>query len=223
MKTLFIIGNWKSYKTSQEAGKWLEEIKPLFSQTAIPQEKTIVLCPSFIPLAQVSAFIKANRLPVSVSSQDISPFGMGAYTGGVNGEQIKEFATFSLIGHSERRRFFAETDEILAKKVEQAVLLQITPVYCVQNKEDIIPQAVTVVGYEPVIAIGSGTPDTPENAQAVAVYIKEHNPHVTHVLYGGSVTPENVSSFTHQSSIDGVLVGGASLDANKFFNIAKNA
>lgn len=220
MKTLFIVGNWKSYKTTEEATQWLQEFSAYNLQLL---NKTVVVCPPFTLLSLVSEFIKEKQLSIFVGSQDVSPFPQGAFTGGVNAEQIKEFTTYAIIGHSERRRFFGETDEMLAKKVEQADLAAVTPVYCVQKREDVVPKSVKIVGYEPASAIGSGIPDTPENAQAVASFVKEHNPWVTHVLYGGSVTPENVATFTNESNLDGVLVGGASLDAKKFFDIAQNA
>ena len=103
---------------------------------------------------------------------------------------------------------------------KEAVL---TPIYCVQSKEESVPDSVEIVAYEPVTAIGTGNPDTPESAQAVAEAIKSHFPHVQYVLYGGSVKPENVDSFTDLPAIHGVLVGGASLSPDTFFQLANNA
>jgi triosephosphate isomerase len=92
----------------------------------------------------------------------------------------------------------------------------------VQNQEDVIPQGVQIVAYDPSFAIGSGTPDTPENADAIAAVIKSKNNNAQ-VLYGGSVTSENVKSFTAKTNLDGVIVGGASLEAEEFIKIIKNA
>jgi len=221
MKKLYIVANWKSNKTQVEAidwvEKWIEISKP------IPEEKTVIVCPSFTLLSEISFFVAEHKLPIKIGSQDIAPFESGAYTGAVNAGQVKEFGEYAIIGHSERRKYFGETDELLAKKVDLAKKAGLVPVYCVRGKEDSVPEGVTIVAYEPVAAIGSGNPDTPENAHAVAETIKTSYPFVQYVLYGGSVTPENVSSFTQQELISGVLVGGASLKAEVFFELANNA
>src|SRR5579872_3663207 len=110
MKKLYIIANWKSYKTTQEAKDWLIEAKKMLSEKPLTENKVFVLCVPFTLLSLVSQFIHENSLPIFVGSQDISPFGMGAYTGEINAAQIKEFANYALIGHSERRRYFHESD-----------------------------------------------------------------------------------------------------------------
>lgn len=223
MKKLYIIANWKSYKTTHEATSWLLEAKKVLQEKSLAKEKEIILCVPFTLLSLVASFIKEENLPIAVGSQDISPYGMGAYTGEVNAVQLQEFTTYTLIGHSERRRHFSETDEMIAKKIDQSLTENITPILCVTEKTTPIPQSVVIVGYEPVAAIGSGQPDTPENANAIAIVIKKENPQVKHILYGGSVLPENVALFTNQSHIDGVIVGGASLDPKKLLNIVFNA
>jgi len=221
MKKLFLIANWKSYKTTPEALRWLQTIND--SQLTIDSNnKEAVVCPPFTLLAQMNWFIKTNNLPIKLGAQDISPFGEGAYTGEVNGKQIKEIADYAIIGHSERRNNFSESDELLDKKVQMALQSGLTSVFCIQNEKTPVPQGVTVVAYEPVFAIGSGQPDTPESANRVAETVKrEHQ--IPSVLYGGSVTGENVHDFTQMPSIDGVLVGGASLDAKKFMRIIENS
>jgi triosephosphate isomerase (TIM) len=160
---------------------------------------------------------------LSAFHNDISPFDEGAYTGEINGNQIREFADYVIIGHSERRKNFAETDEMLSQKVQRAIECSLTPIFCVQGSDTPIPDGVTLVAYEPIFAIGTGNPDTPENAEAVIKTIKEKNPSVKYVLYGGSVTPEGVGGFTQKPLIDGVLVGGASLLSDKFVQIIKNS
>ena len=223
MKKLFIIANWKSYKTQVEAVDWLEKSLEFRIQNSELKEKEVIVCPSFTLLSEVSFFIQENKLSLKVGAQDISPFGEGAYTGAVHAKQVKEFSDYTIIGHSERRRFFHETDEILAKKVMLAKEAGLISVYCVQSKEELVPEDVEIVAYEPVTAIGTGNPDTPENAQAVAEAIRSQFPHVHYVLYGGSVKPENVLSFTSLPAIHGVLVGGASLSPDTFFQLAHNA
>jgi triosephosphate isomerase len=226
MKKLFIIANWKSNKTVAEAKEWLTEISNFtLSGTGkfeISNEKEVIVCPSFTALALVTEYSQQKALPLKIGSQNISPFEEGAYTGEVNAKQIAEFVHYTIIGHSERRAHFFEDEAMLAKKVSQALANNLTPIFCVQSAETSVPQGVTMVAYEPVFAIGSGHPDTPESADHVAGQIKEKYK-VPFVLYGGSVTEDNVHSFTTMEHIDGVLVGGASLDAEKFIGIIKNA
>jgi triosephosphate isomerase len=223
MKFIFIVANWKSYKIQSEAYEWFESI---YSSTVSAENKEVIICPPFpllSPIFDLKVDLSANnRLLIRLGSQNISPFDEGAYTGEVSGRVLQEFCAYSIIGHSERRQNFNETDEILGKKVEIAKKYNITPIYCVQGKETFIPSGISIAAYEPVSAIGTGNPDTPENAEDVAKYIKEKNS-VNYVLYVGSVNAENVKSFTAMEHIDGVLVGGASLDVNKFIEIIKNA
>lgn len=224
MKKLFIVANWKSHKTTEEATEWLTHMAEGREQRAESEKhKDVIVCASFTLLPAMKAFITKHNLPIKLGAQDVSPFEAGAYTGEVNAEQLKHFVEYVIIGHSERRNYFGETDEMLSKKVQRAKLSKLTPIFCVQGKETPIPEEVTVVAYEPVEAIGSGHPDTPEDADEVAKTIKKQHPTVQYVLYGGSVTAENVKNFTKMSSIDGVLVGGASLDAAHFDQIIEKA
>lgn len=215
-QTRFIVANWKANKTSLEAKEWLQEI----SNNA---NKEIIVCPPLTLLSDMKSLIANYQLPITLGVQDISAFDEGAYTGEVNGKQIKEFADYVIIGHSERRQNFKETDEMLVKKVQMAQKYLLTPIFCIQDQNTFIPEGVKIIAYEPVGAIGTGNPDTPENADKTAQIIKDTHKNVMFVLYGGSVTSTNVSSFTKMPSIDGVLVGGASLDASEFGKIIQYA
>lgn len=217
MNNKFIVANFKSYKTQSEADKWLAEVKDF----QIPKGKEVIVCPPFTLLSFFKEFIVKNNLSMKLGAQDISPFEEGAYTGEVNGVQIKEFADYVLIGHSERRLNFNENEEILTKKVLQALENNLTPIFLIQGKENIVPQGVSMVAYEPIFAIGSKTPDTPENASDVAGLFKAKNN--IEVLYGGSISSQNVNSFTSKNNISGVLVGGASLEAGEFIEIINHA
>ncbi len=221
MKKLFIIANWKSYKTSLEAKEWLEQISNF--QFPVSNEKEVIVCVPFTLLPILKEYTDQASLSVKIGAEDVSPFEEGADTGEVNAEQVKEFADYAIIGHSERRKYFNEDDALLTKKVQMALQFQVTPIFCVQDENTFIPTGVTLVAYEPIFAIGSGTPDTPENAEKVIKTIKSKNPLVQYVLYGGSVKPENINTFTTSPSIDGALVGGASLEAEKFVALIKNA
>lgn len=220
MKKTFIVANWKSNKTALEARKWFQEISN--SKLEVQGEEKIIICPPFTLLPYTKHNIQISNLSWHVGAQDISQFEAGAYTGAISGQQIKEFADYVIIGHSERRNNFGETDEMLFKKNELAKKNNLTTIFCVQGKETKIPANVNIVAYEPIDAIGTGHPDTPENADGVAAYFKA-NFKVSYVLYGGSVAGTNVGNFTKMSNIDGVLIGKASLDAQEFYKIIKNA
>lgn len=205
--------------TSLEAKAWLDGFK-IYDLGFT--DKEIVICPPFTLLSEVESRIKNQELRIKVGAQDISPFDEGAYTGEVSASLLKEFADYVLIGHSERRKNFLESDEILFKKVALAKQYGLIPIFCVQGKETKIPSNIDVIAYEPIDAIGTGHPDTPENAEDVASFFKNNN-NVSYVIYGGSVNSENVNSFTKMPDIDGVLVGGASLDVQEFYAIIQNA
>jgi triosephosphate isomerase len=224
MKKLFIVANWKSNKTYPDTLLWIDGFRSAQFDLENNNEREIVICPSFINVASVQNDLQTKyQLPVKIGAQNLSPYEHGAYTGEVHAEQIKYYADYVIIGHSERRQHFGETDEILAEKVKMAVAVDLKPIFCIQGKETPIPEAVEIVAYEPIFAIGSGHPDTPEDAEDVAKTIKEKNPHVKYVLYGGSVNKDDVHSFTELPSVDGVLVGGASLDPEHFMKIIENA
>jgi len=225
MKKLFIIGNWKSYKTVKETTVWFQELRNKNRELMI-KNKEIILCVPFIFLSLAKDLIEKYDLPIKLGSQNISPFGEGKYTGEVNGKQIKEFADYVIIGHSERRNYFSENEVMISQKIEQAISSQLIPILCVSevkqlqniknNMQDII------IAYEPLFAIGSGTPDSPKNAEKISGEIQKKM-HNSIVIYGGSVTAQNVNGFTSTPSISGVLPGGASLNAQEFVNIIIHA
>lgn len=220
MKKTFIIANWKSNKTEFEARDWLSAISSIKDQDL--SNKEIVVCPSFVHLPVMKTFIEEQKLPIKLGAQNISSFEEGAYTGEVNGKQIREFADYVLIGHSERRKNFGETEEILFEKFKLAKENGLSVIFCVQGKKTKIPESADLIAYEPINAIGTGNPDTSESAEDVGAYFKV-NPQVIYVLYGGSVTADSVSGFTRMPNIDGALVGKASLDPLEFLQIVKNA
>ncbi len=221
MKKLFIVANWKSNKTTSEAHEWLLKAERGY-QFIANAEREVIVCPSFTSLPSMKAYIIQKNLPFKMGAQNVSPFEEGAFTGEVSAKQIKEVADHVIIGHSERRKEFGENDEMLTKKVQMALKYDLIPIFCVPGVDTPIPQGISVVAYEPLFAIGTGNPDTPEDAEMVAKTIKEKHG-AQCVLYGGSVKPEDVKSFTQMPSVDGVLVGGASLDADKFLQIIENA
>jgi len=223
MKKLFLVANWKSNKISLEAREWLEEYQRSKIKDQRSKEKEVIVCPPFTLLSMMKSFIDDKNLPIKLGGQNVSPFDAGAYTGEVHAKQVKEFADYVIIGHSERRNNFGETDDILIKKVKKAMEVGLMPIFCIQNETTPVPEQVTLVAYEPPTAIGTGNPDTPENAERVAKIVKEKNPQIVYILYGGSVTQDNIRGFVEMENINGVLVGGASLDPLKFTALIKNA
>lgn len=219
MKQTWVIANWKSHKTISESLSWLESVGPRIEQS--PNTK-VIICPVFSSLSAVKEAIVSANYPLEIGSQDISPFGIGAYTGEEPAEILKDLVSLSIIGHSERRKLFTETDRLIAEKANQALKSNILPLVCVQGKDTPVPDRVKLIAYEPVFAIGTGHPDTPEDAAEVASYFKSKASDMI-VLYGGSVEPQNAEAFLKQPSIDGFLIGGASLDADKFVEIVKSS
>lgn len=234
MKKLFLVANWKSNKTVNEAHSFMisflnhDFITWMHSQnTDVNSSKQIVICPSFTLLAELDKLIKQNApsFSLSLGAQNISPFDKGPYTGEESATQIAEFAKYVILGHSERRLNFGETDQQVEEKAAIARKYQLEPIVCVQGKETPVPPNVHIVAYEPLDAISTGRvgePAKPERAEEVAHFFR-HEKHIPYVLYGGSVDPSNVRQYTSLESINGVLIGGASLDPVSFSQIIQNA
>lgn len=218
MKKLFFVANWKSNKLSGDVDSY-----DLGLEKEGDGETEVVVCPPFTLIDGLKRLVEEKGLKFKVGAQDISPFGEGAYTGEVNGKQVKEFCEYVIVGHSERRDHFGEHDEMLKRKVAQALENEIMPIYCIQDENTFVPEGVSIVAYEPVSAIGTGNPDTPENAERVAESVMSKNLGVRFVLYGGSVNVGNVRGFVEKEHVSGVLVGGASLDPDKFADLIKAA
>lgn len=184
--------------------------------TRVQNNVTIIICPPypFIPLL----IEKMARLPfVKIGSQDLSLYYQGAYTGEVTAHTLSHLASYAIIGHSERREHFGEKEDVLFSKVEHAKKANIEPVFCVRDENDTIPSAAKIIAYEPVSAIGTGQSDSLDNVLAMKATLKL--PENGIFIYGGSVTESNVHLYLKHHDIDGVLLGGASLDPQRFYNI----
>jgi len=233
----FVGGNWKSNGT-QESAKVL--CASLTNGSVTYRNKVdVVLCPITPQLNFVSKLVKKS--PIKVGAQNVSATGEGAFTGEVSAAQLKDFGVqWTLIGHSERRTKYGETDEVCAAKVEQAQAAGVGIIFCIGelleeregNKTDevnermlkaVIPKISdwkkVVIAYEPVWAIGTGKVATPEQAQDAHEAIRKMLLKATseevadgvRILYGGSVSPDNCKELSGKPDIDGFLVGGASL------------
>lgn len=224
MKSIEVLGNWKSNKTRGEAKDWIQKFSS--QNTTIKPGIRTILCPAFHHL---DLFLEA-KLPMALGVQDVSPYPSGAYTGEISASMLSGTVAFVLLGHSERRKYFEETDNIIAKKVAEALRHTLIPIVCISQ----ISEATTLVNkvpqfmqnglflYEPLTAIGSGQADSPENADAFAQEVITTLGPIP-VLYGGSVKPENAAGFFAMEHISGVGVGGASLDPVQFAKLIEVA
>jgi len=238
-----LAGNWKMNMTATQARELASKLIPL---VAAVKDRDIVLAPPFTALSAVAEAIKGTN--VSLSAQNLHWEDKGAFTGEISAEMLLDLGCrYVIIGHSERRQYFGETDESVNKKVKQALKKGLLPILCVGETlaereagmlKDIIGRQVTVglkdisvddmkkvvIAYEPVWAIGTGKTATPEQANEVHALIRQkvkalYSTEIAEGLriqYGGSVTPENVSTLMAMPDIDGALVGGASLKPESF-------
>lgn len=251
-RTPLIAGNWKmnldhlqAIANVQKLAWSLKDAEHDYSQTEV------AVFPPFTDLRSVQTLISADKLPIGLGAQDLSPHISGAYTGDISGQFLAKLSVnYVIVGHSERRAIHGEDDMMVASKAKAAISNGLVPVICVgetqeekeETPQDSVPRqqiatilaelpkgANYVVAYEPVWAIGSGQAATPVEANrtigAIRTLITENRGEeeaaATRILYGGSVSSQNVAQFLHQSEIDGVLVGGASLDADEFSKIAQ--
>lgn len=223
MKNLILAANWKSNKTVHESTEWLHNFSALLEQHRLNTScAKIIIAAPYTDLYALKNNTEAFKLPIEIGAQDLSPFAEGAYTGQISARMVKEIAQWVIIGHSERRRYFKETDTSLLEKTVEAKKNGLKIIYCISDISMPVPREVDVVAYEPLWAIGTGKSDTPENANQTVAAIKEKTT-IPLALYGGSVAADNVSLLVHTQAIDGVLVGGASLDPDKFFHLIENA
>ncbi|MEW8957501.1 MAG: triose-phosphate isomerase [Moorella sp. (in: firmicutes)] len=241
MRRPIIAGNWKMHNTTEKARELVELLKPLVGASDVE----VVVCPPFTAIAAtVNAAAGSN---IAVGAQDLFWEDWGAYTGEVSGPMLKDLGCrYVIIGHSERRQYFGETDATVNKKLHAALRHDLVPIVCVGETLDereagktlevvrrqvedglkgLAPDQVEtlVVAYEPVWAIGTGRTATAADAQEVIAFIRKtlkamygERAELTRIQYGGSVKPENIAEFMAQPDIDGALVGGASLDAISF-------
>ena len=247
-----IIGNWKLNLDHLEAIQLLQKLNYSL-EVNIEDKIDIVIAPSHTSLRSLQTIIDADNLKIKISSQDVSAYLEGAYTGEVSALQLSKLnITHSIIGHSERRTVFNETDETINLKVHNAVNNKLIPVVCFGESEEqrdsnaylsyILNQVnIAVKGlrkdkveeiifaYEPIWAIGTGKVASVENAIEVISSVKQeistkpfYDEEKIRFIYGGSVSPTNASELLNTKIIDGVLVGGASLYVDKFVQIIKS-
>lgn len=246
-----IAGNWKMYKTIAEAKELAEAVVRGFDNSF--GAATLILIPPFTAIQEVKRTVSGTA--IAVGAQDVFWEEKGAFTGEISPLQLKEAGCdFVVIGHSERRQYFGETDETVRKKTLAALNYELTPIVCIgetlEERESgrtldrirtQLEQSLftldgpafsrVVLAYEPIWAIGTGRNATPEQAEEVQAFIRSlvasrYGKSVADyaiILYGGSVKPNNALSLAREKDVDGFLVGGASLEAESFLAIAREA
>ncbi|WP_072032396.1 triose-phosphate isomerase [Fischerella sp. PCC 9605] len=237
MRKIVIAGNWKMYKTQAESQEFLKGFLPSLEET--PQDREVVLCVPFTDLNLLSKSLHGSR--IQLGAQNVHWEDCGAYTGEISGPMLTEIGVrYVVIGHSERRQYFGETDETVNLRLKAAQKNGLTPILCVgetkfqrdagetesliisQLEKDLVDvdQDNLAIAYEPIWAIGTGdTCETTEANRVIGVIRSQlKNPGVT-IQYGGSVKPNNIDEIMAQPEIDGVLVGGASLEPASFARI----
>lgn len=214
------LANWKSHKTVAESYTFLESIKDKL-RSANLDNKEIIIAPSFTALQVCKDAISKFSLPIRLSAQNISSFAEGAYTGEVNAKQIKEFADYVIIGHSERKRYFHESEGDVESKIKEAKDGGLIVVQCIQDKNSQIHNQADIIAYEPPNAIstfGVGEAENPEQIKHVFSEIKDTAKNRP-LLYGGSVDSKNVGAYAQMESCSGFLIGGASLSVDPFIDL----
>lgn len=210
MTQKYIIANWKCNKTIAESLAWVDQVGPAINS----EQYIVIVCPSFVSLSAVKDRIAAQGYKLKVGAQNVSQFESGAYTGEVSAAMLVDTVDYALVGHSERRTHFSETNDDVAKKAELCFKYSISPVVLVRDEKDSLPEQVKIFAWEPVFAIGTGNAVKAEDAEIEIAKLKGSRGIAG--LYGGSVSVDNIKSFMDQPSIDGVLIGSASWTAETF-------
>jgi len=230
---MLIAGNWKMVKGPAEAGEFCRALRA----AQLPEDVDVVVCPPFVSLAAATQALADTE--IGVFAQNCHWEAEGAYTGEVSAGMLLEVGAYgTLVGHSERRQYFGETDETVAKRVRGALEAGLHVIACVGETlaeretgetEAVLrrqlavlePDENLVIAYEPVWAIGTGKSATPDMARQAHEIVRSAID--VPVLYGGSVKPENAAELLSQPGVDGALVGGAALDVDSFAAICQAA
>lgn len=248
MRRTMVAGNWKMNGSQSSVAGLLSGVVEGLGQSS---DIDVVICPPFVYLPMVAEILSSHK-SIAWGGQNLDPHASGAYTGEIAGPMLHDFGCrFVIVGHSERRSYYGENDQIVAEKAAAALEYGLTPIVCVgetlEEREANQTEAVVgrqldavvarlgsdllesiVIAYEPVWAIGTGMTATPDQAQAVHASIRQRlsasdagAAEGMQILYGGSVKPGNASELFSQPDIDGGLIGGASLNADDFLGICK--
>ena len=250
MRKNIVAGNWKMNKTFEEADELISDIMDLLEKNELKRDTRVIVCPPFPYIEMCTDY--SNDSYFMVGAQNVADQERGAYTGEVSAEMLQSLeAAYCIVGHSERRQYYGETNATVARKVDLLLKHDIRPIVCcgevLDEREagkqfDVVKRQITdglfhltpeqfgqiVIAYEPVWAIGTGKTATPEQAQEIHAYIRsliaeKYGKEVADncsILYGGSCKPSNAKELFANPDVDGGLIGGASLQAKDFVDIA---
>lgn len=242
-------GNWKMHKTFEEGQGLVHEIRTMAS-TELMNDALLLVFPPYIHLQSLAKQLEGSN--IGIGAQNINEHEQGAYTGEISASMLTSIGIrYTLVGHSERRQYYNETNASCASKIQIALKHSITPVYCIGetlaeresgNHFSVVEEQLTaikglskeqvsacIIAYEPVWAIGTGVTANAEQANEMHIHIRKCIADLSDnsvaegisILYGGSVKPDNANSLFAMSDIDGALIGGAALASRDFINIAK--
>jgi triosephosphate isomerase len=246
-KKYLIVGNWKMNRTPSQSSPLIEEFLRLANGVHFSEKLSLAICPPFTSLERGASLLKNS--PIALGAQNLYCESEGAFTGEISPPMLRDLGVrYVIIGHSERRSIFQESNELIHRKIEAAQRHQLTPILCVGETlaERESGQAKSVIGgqihsalggiedknlviaYEPVWAIGTGKTATPEMAQEIHAFIRDllekqfsREGLAMHILYGGSMKANNAAELLSQPDITGGLIGGASLLADDFMAIGQ--
>lgn len=252
-RSKIVSANWKMNKTVAQALAWFDTIQQHNLGDAQVQQ---IVCVPYVCLPALTQVAQSHQ-NIAIAAQNVAEQGSGAYTGEVSAEMLQHLGvSHAIVGHSERRSLYHETDETCANKAIQALKHEIVPIFCVgetleqkqadetqsviRRQLDALVEAVAqsatvnkahmIFAYEPVWAIGTGRNATPEDAMTTIAFLREvlaqawspAEADAVHILYGGSVNADNLTSYVNNAHVDGVLVGGASLDAGSYVRLVSH-
>jgi triosephosphate isomerase (TIM) len=251
MRKDLIAGNWKMNATHLEAIQMVQKLSYRLD-TGDYGRVDVVVCPPFTALRSVQTVIEADRLAILLGAQDVDPHDAGAFTGEISPGMLQKLSVrYVIVGHSERRQLFGETDAVVNAKARAVIAAGMTPIVCVGETEDEREAGMafervggqltaslnglskedvgaSVVAYEPIWAIGTGRTASADDAGEMCTFVRQTIREMVgeaaddvRVLYGGSVNPGNVAGLMAKRDIDGALVGGASLDPDTFASVVR--
>ena len=220
----YVIANWKSYKRFEDAKKWLDEFTEIYSPAKGLQ---VVIAPTFLSLEKLADYInKLDLQNISLAAQDVSPFPKGSYTGAIAADLLKDMAQYVIVGHTERKRYFHETNHDIGNKVLETVDAGLVPIVCIDKPyamsqltalNDIDTDDV-ILAYGPADALTSRIPESPEKVREAVEFISQVHPKWP-IVYGGALQPDNAAAYSRIPGVSGLFSGSASLEAKDFASI----
>ncbi len=217
----YVIANWKSYKRFEDAKKWLDEFSGIYTPIEGLQ---VIIAPTFLSLEKLADYINKLELEnVSLAAQDVSPFPKGSYTGAIAADLLKDMVEYVIVGHSERKRYFHETNHDIGNKVLETVDAGLVPIVCIDKPyamsqltalNDIDTDDV-ILAYGPADALTSRIPETPGKVREAVEFISQVHPKWS-IVYGGALQPDNAATYANIPGVSGLFSGSASLEAANF-------